>query len=283
MFDMDTRTEETLDLILETFASHFSDASTTFLEQAFERIQDLFEGRYPGYLKSDTAYHDFTHTCRASVAVTRILDGHIKGEKEPVLGSREFELAIAATLLHDSGFIKQSNDPEGTGAKYTLTHVKRSGEFAATFLPEFEVPSDDIRLIQLIIDCTGVAVNVDYLPFNNDQERFLGWVLGTGDILGQMAAPDYPESLHGLYQEFAEAAAYSNAKGSWIEDYSSAEDLMKKTRNFYEGYVQWMLQTQWGGIHDALLQHFGNGTNHYIKCIEANIEAIEKRVHTAKI
>jgi len=283
MVDMDIKTDETSDFIIKTFASHFSDASTTFLEQAFERIQDLFEGRYPGYLKSDTAYHDFTHTCRASVAVTRILDGHIKSGKAPVLGWRDFELVTAATLLHDSGFIKQSNDTEGTGAKYTLTHVKRSGEFAATFLPEFEVTADEIRLIQLIIDCTGVAVNVDYLPFNNDQERFLGWVLGTGDILGQMAAPDYPKSLHGLYQEFAEAAAYTDAKGSWIEDYSSAEDLMKKTRNFYEGYVQWMLQTQWGGIHEALLNHFGNGTNHYIECIEANIEDIERRVHTAKI
>ncbi len=247
MVDMDIKTDKTSEFIIKVFASHFLKASTTFLEQSFERIQDLFEGRYPGYLKSDTAYHDFTHTCRASVAVSRILDGHIKSGKAPVLGSRDFELVIAATLLHDSGFIKQSNDAEGTGAKYTLTHVKRSGEFAATFLSEFGVTADETRLVQLIIDFTGVAVNVDYLPFKNDQERFLGWVLGTGDILGQMAAPDYPESLHGLYEEFAEAAAYSNANGSWIEDYSSTEDLMKKTRNFYEGYVQWMLQTQWGG------------------------------------
>ena len=283
MVDMDIKTDKTSEFIIKVFASHFLKASTTFLEQSFERIQDLFEGRYPGYLKSDTAYHDFTHTCRASVAVSRILDGHIKSGKAPVLGSRDFELVIAATLLHDSGFIKQSNDAEGTGAKYTLTHVKRSGEFAATFLSEFGVTADETRLVQLIIDCTGVAVNVDYLPFKNDQERFLGWVLGTGDILGQMAAPDYPESLHGLYEEFAEAAAYSNANGSWIEDYSSTEDLMKKTRNFYEGYVQWMLQTQWGGVHESLLHHFGNGKNHYIERVEANIAAIEQRVQTARI
>lgn len=282
MVDMDIKTDETPDFIVKTFASHFPDASTTFLEQVFEKIQDLFEGRYPGYQQSDTAYHDFIHTCRASVAVTRILDGHLKSGQEPVVGWREFELVIAATLLHDSGFIKQSDDTPGTGAKYTLTHVKRSEEFAATFLPEFGVTADEIRLVQLVIDCTGIAVNVEYLPFKDDQERFLGWVLGTGDILGQMAAPDYPESLYGLFKEFAEAAAYSNANGSWIEDYSSAEDLMKKTRNFYEGYVQWMLQTQWGGVHEALLHHFGNGKNHYIERVEANIEDIEQRVHAAK-
>jgi hypothetical protein len=283
MVDMDIKTDETPSFIVKTFASHFPDASTTFLDNVFEKIQDLFEGRYPGYQQSDTAYHDFIHTCRAAVAVTRILDGHLKSGKTPAVGWREFELVIAATLLHDSGFIKQSDDGPGTGAKYTLTHVKRSEEFAATFLPEFGVTADEIRLVQLIIDCTGVAVNVEYLPFNDDQERFLGWVLGTGDILGQMAAPDYPESLYGLYQEFSEAAAYSNANGSWIEDYASAEDLMKKTRNFYEGYVQWMLQTQWGGVHEALLHHFGNGKNLYIERVEANIEDIEQRVHAAKI
>ena len=283
MVDMDIKTNKTSNFIVKTFASHFPDASTTFLEKVFEKIQDLFEGRYPGYQQSDTAYHDFTHTCRATVAVTRILDGHIKSGKAPSLGWRDFELIIAATLLHDSGFIKQSDDSTGTGGKYTLTHVKRSEEFAATFLPEFGVTADEIRLIQLVIDCTGVAVNVEYLPFENEQERFLGWVLGTGDILGQMAAPDYPESLHGLYQEFAEAAAYSDAKGSWIEDYSSTEDLMRKTRNFYEGYVQWMLQTQWGGVHEALLHHFSDGKNHYIECVEANIEDIEQKVQTSKI
>ncbi len=283
MVEIDIKTDETSDFIIKTFTSHFSDASTSFLEKVFEKIQDLFEGKYPGYQQSDTAYHDFAHTCRATVAVSRILDGHIKSGKIPDLGWRDFELVIAATLLHDSGFIKLSHDATGTGGKYTLTHVKRSGEFAETFLPEFGVTADEIRLIQLIIDCTGVAVNVEYLPFNNDQDRFLGWVLGTSDILGQMAAPDYPESLYGLFQEFAEAAAYSNASGSWIEDYSSAEDLMRKTRNFYEGYVQWMLQTQWGGVHEALLHHFDDGKNHYIECIVANIEAIEQRVDTAKI
>jgi len=282
MVDMDIKTDKTSDFIIKMFTSHFSDASTTFLAGVFEKIQDLFEGRYPGYQKSDTAYHDFAHTCRAAVTVSRILDGHIKSGKIPVLGRRDFELSIAATLLHDSGFIKKSRDDAGTGGKYTLTHVKRSEEFAATFLPEFDVSAEEIHLIQLMIDCTGVAVNVEYLPFNNDRDRFFGWVLGTGDILGQMAAPDYPESLYGLYQEFAEAAAYSNANGSWIEDYSSAEDLMKKTRNFYEGYVQWMLQTQWGGVHEALSHHFGNGKNPYLESIEVNIEDIEQRVQTAK-
>lgn len=232
MIDVHVESDETLDFVKNTFASHFLGKSTIFLEQAFERIQDLFEGRYPGYQRSDTAYHGFKHTCEATVAVVRILDGHIKSGKLPAVSSRDFELIIAAILLHDTGFIKQVGDSEGTGAKYTLTHVKRSQKVAASFLPEFGLTVDEFTLIQVLINCTGVKVEVDNLPFYNDQERFLGRVLGTGDILGQMAAPDYPERLSKLYKESREAAAYSNPNGSGIEVHHSAEDLMRQTHDF---------------------------------------------------
>ncbi len=283
MFDIDIDRKKTLDFVIKTFTSCFPGKSTTFLVKVFERVQDLFEGRYPGYQHSDTAYHDLTHTGKATVAVVRILDGHIKSGKSPALSWRDFELTLAATLLHDSGFIKQIGDDEGTGGKYTLSHVKRSGKFAAKFLPEFDVTADEIRLIQLAIDCTGVEVNLNKLPFENDRERFLGWVLGTGDMLGQMAAPDYPESLYALYEEFAEAAAYSDTIDSWINDYSSAEDLLSKTRGFYEGYVMRMLDTHWGGVHKALSHHFNSGKNLYLQSIEANLDHIERQVQAGDI
>jgi hypothetical protein len=283
MVNIDVDRRKTFEFVKETFSSCFPDESTTFLLKIFERVQDLFEGRYPGYQHSDTAYHDLTHTGKATVAVARILDGHIKSGHSPVLSCRDFELIVAATLLHDSGFIKQVGDDEGTGGKYTLSHVKRSGKFAAKFLPEFDVTADEIRLIQLAIDCTGVEVKVEDLPFENDKESFLGWVLGTGDMLGQMAAPDYPESLYALYEEFAEAAAYSEITDSWINDYSSAEDLLRQTRRFYEDYVKRMLETHWGGVHKALSHHFSSGENQYFHSIEANLAHIERQVQESDI
>ena len=283
MIDIHVESDDTLNFVKNTFTSHVLGKSTIFLDKVFARVQDLFEGRYRGYQRSDTAYHDFKHTCEATVAVVRILDGHIKSRKFPAVSSRDFELIIAAILLHDSGFIKQVGDSEGTGAKYTLTHVERSQKFAANFLPEFGFTVGELILIQLLIDCTGVKVDVDNLPFYNDQERFLGRVLGTGDILGQMAAPDYPERLSRLYEEFTEAAAYSNTNGSRIEVYHSAEDLMRRTRDFYEGYVKQLLETQLGGVHKALLHHFNDGKNHYFDSIEANLDHIERKVQTAAI
>jgi len=52
MVDIDIKTDETSDFIIKTFTLHFSEASTSFLEKVFEKIQDLFEGRYPGYQQS---------------------------------------------------------------------------------------------------------------------------------------------------------------------------------------------------------------------------------------
>ena len=272
--------QPTLSFTQEVLESHFPDHSNLFLKNVFQAIEDLFSGRYPGYQKSDTAYHDLAHTCEATVAVVRILDGHLKGGTPPALEARDFELAVATTLLHDSGFVKESDDLEGSGAKYTLTHVVRSGDFAEKCLPNLGVTADEIRLVKLAIDCTGVAVDVSALPFSNDRERFLGCVIGTGDILGQMAAPNYPERLPGLYSEFAEAANHS--KDSWIASYASARDLMEKTRVFYEGYVKSMLDGQWEQAHKALHHHFEDGKNHYLESIEANIDRIEAQLHIAE-
>ena len=161
MIDIHVENDKTLDFVKKTFISHFLGKSTIFLDKVFERVQDLFEGRYPGYQCSDTAYHGFTHTCEATVAVVRILNGHIRSGKPPAVSSLDFQLIIVATLLHDSGFIKQIGDNEGTGAKYILTHVERSQKFAANFLPGFGLTVDEIILIQLFIRCTGVKVDVD--------------------------------------------------------------------------------------------------------------------------
>ena len=47
--------------------------------------------------------------------------------------------------------------------------------------------------------------------------RIVGFALGTADLLGQMAAPDYVDKLPVLYDEFVEAARAAEAAdlGLW--------------------------------------------------------------------
>lgn len=259
--------QETLQFICNLFQERFPGKSSEFLTVVFNKVCELFAGRYPGYQACDTKFHDLAHTCQAAIATLRILDGQIEGGRLPTISARDFELALAAILLHDTGYIKQAGDNEGTGAKYTLTHVERSAEFAAKFLPSFGVAADEVRWVQVAIQCTGVQVDTSQLEFRDERERFLGYALGAGDMLGQMAATNYPELLPALYLEFAEAG---------MTDYDSAADLMRKTRGFYVGHVRELLDKEWGQVHRVLPDHFGNSRNLYLEAIERNLDRIDQ-------
>jgi hypothetical protein len=257
-------------------ADHFPTHDSAYLQEVLKGVQDLFAGRYPGYQASDTAYHDFDHTCQATEAVARILDGHIGSWAEPKCTARDFELAVSAALLHDSGYIKRIGDNDGTGAKYTLTHVERSADFAASFLPDYGADVEEVRLVMVAIRCTGINVERTMWSFLNEREWLLGCALGAGDILGQMSAPDYPERLPALYREYQEAVAYSKPKDGPLTSFTSAEDMMRRTRDFFKNYALRMLYSVWGGVHDSLVFHFPSRRNEYIPRIEVNLDRIDE-------
>ena len=235
----------------------------------------FFEGRFPGYQACDSVYHDFAHTNVACVAVTRILDGHLKSGEEPHITARDFELTIAAILLHDTGYIKKTGDHEGTGAKYTLVHPNRSVEFAHVLLAQLGVAPDEICKVQAAIRYAGLEDAHDDPAFSA-HDRFIGCVVGSGDILGQMADPAYPERLPGLYDEFHEAKLFAGLDSTGIGSYQSATDLMRRTREFYETYVQRMLTTRWGRVHEVLRYHFADGRNQYLDAIALNLDKIDR-------
>jgi predicted metal-dependent HD superfamily phosphohydrolase len=263
----------TLQFVRDVFRADFPGQSTDFLVALFERVQALFAGHYPGYQACDTKFHDLAHTCQATAATVRILDGQIKSGRPPKVTARGFELAVAAILLHDAGYIKQAGDNEGTGAKYTLVHVERSADFAAKFLPPLGVTPDELRLVRMAIQCTGVQVDTSRLDFRGDEERLLGYALGTGDMLGQMAAANYPEQLPALYREFVEAG---------MTAYASATDLMRQTRGFYTAHVRELLEDEWGNVYRVLPDHFGDGRNLYLEAIERNLDRIDRLVDQAE-
>ena len=257
-------------------AAYFPEHDTTYMVEILNAVQALFAGRYPGYQRCDTEYHDFGHTLQATEAVVRILGGHICSGAKPDCSGRDLDLGVTASLLHDSGYLKRVGDNTGTGAKYTVTHVERSADFAAAFLPAFGVTLDEINLVQVAIRCTGINVERTMWSFLNEREWLLGCAMGAGDILGQMAAPDYPERLPALYREYREAVEYSHLTQGMLVGFTSVEDLMGKTRGFYQDYVQRMLGTVWGSVHESLIYHFDGANLNYFSRIEENLKRIDQ-------
>jgi hypothetical protein len=129
-----------------------------------------------------------------------------------------------------------------------------------------------------MIRCTGVNATLSVIPFQSELEKVAGWALGTADLLGQMAAEDYVDKLPILYAEFAEAARYSKDRTNFVGMFSSAEDLMQKTPDFWEKFVRLKLDRDFGGLHEFLNVPYPSGPNSYLERIEANLARLRQRV-----
>jgi hypothetical protein len=260
------------------YLAMFPQAGKMFIPQIFGWAIDCFTGQYDDYQPIDAQYHDFEHTLQGALCMARLTRGRHEAKAQPAIAQRSFELGMLAILLHDTGYLKKKWDLEGTGAKYTVVHVRRSAEFAAELLGKKGFLPSETQAVQNMIFCTGINAALDKIPFQSEEEKIVGFALGTADLLGQMAADDYVEKLPVLYAEFEEAARFDATKGSGLGMFSSAADLMQKTPGFWEKYVCAKLQSDFGGLYLFLNQPYPGGPNYYVDHIEANIARLRRQL-----
>ena len=265
------------------FNELFPGSDDRFIARAFEWIVDCFEGNCPGYQAIDARYHDLEHTMQGTLCLARLLRGRHLANATPWMTEKMFELALLAILMHDTGYLKRTEDREGTGAKYTLTHVRRSAEFAQDFLSRRGYTASDIATVQNMIRCTGVNADLGAIPFTSELEKALGFALGTADLLGQMAADDYIDELPVLYQEFAEAAKYSDGAASKAIAFKSAEELMRNTPVFWERYVWPKIRDDFGQLFQYLADPYPDGPNFYLDRIHENLARLRRRFAPAAV
>ena len=266
-------------LARQTFQRLFPGAVSTLLEPAFHGIELLFTGKHPDYQAIDLRYHDFEHTLQAVVCITVLLEcAQRSGEVEP-LSPRQFELAIAAALLHDAGYLKSRSDADGTGAKYTLTHVLRSCAFAASYLPTLGVNEHEIASVLSAINCTGPNNEIGRLQFDHPIDCFIGCALATADLLGQMSAPDYPQKLEVLFGEFHESDNFV-AMPRDRRRFKSPQDLVLKTPYFWTKVIRPRLDSEFRKVYRFLAVPYPDGPNAYLDAVERNIAIV--REHTEK-
>ena len=258
----------------------FPQADAAFVPRAFHWASQCFAGHYADYQPIDAGYHDFEHTLQGTLCLARLLEGRHAAKAAPPIPEKLFDLSLLAILLHDTGYLKQKGDREGTGAKYTLVHVERSIVFAEEFLSRHGYAPAEILTVQNMIRCTGVNADLRSIPFQSELEKTLGFALATADLLGQMAADDYLEKLPVLYQEFAEAARFDTKDAAQLEEFASAEDLMRKTPAFWEGYVLPRINGEFGRLHRFLNDPYPAGPNPYVQRIEQTMSKLRQRFGT---
>ncbi len=205
----------------------FDDAAWAPVAHAFATVRLLFSGLFPGYRACNTNYHDFQHTMDAFLASARLMDG--AALSGVTMGMDASVNLLLAALLHDCGYIQEIDDVSGTGAKYTQAHVGRSIKFVQRHGASLGLDEGRIASICRVIECTDMKLGADEHEFASDEEKTAGYILGTADILGQMADRAYLEKLLFLYYEFREAG---------FPGYETEFDILRKTLDFYDGTVK---------------------------------------------
>jgi len=276
---VDTKDTAVVELEVQSrYLVMFPRADRYFVPRAFGWTIESFTGNYRDYQAIDARYHDLEHTLQGTLCMVRLLHGRHQACAQPVTTQRMFELGILAILLHDTGYLKKRDDPEGTGAKYTVIHVARSADFAAQLLGEKGFQPDEIKSVQNMIRCTGVNADLSAIPLQSELEKIVGFALGTADLLGQMAAEDYVAKLPILYSEFTEAARYSGGKAGTVGMFSSAEDMLQKTPGFWDNYVRQKIDRDFGGLHRFLNVPYPDGPNFYLERIESSMTRLRRQM-----
>jgi len=230
--------------IIELLAKNYGPDVNELVPRIFDRTLQLFNGHMPGYQACNTDYHNLAHTIDVFVATIRLIDGHRLAGL--ALSAQEATDLGVAALLHDVGYIQDSNDREGSGGKYTKTHVRRGVEFLERHHADWNIPAERVPTISRLILGTDLALAWDSLGFVDAAEQTRAAILATADLLGQMADRAYLEKLLFLYYEFREAG---------FDNYKSAFDILKSTQSSY-GVIQKRLDTILEKAYEKAIVHF---------------------------
>ena len=238
----------------EIFVDTFPGASFDKLWLAFYDFERLFTGRYPGYVGCDTTYHDMQHTLDMTLALARLVAGYERSvEPTDRLGARRALMAIVTALFHDAGYIRhEERDVDfKNGAEFTMYHVSRSADFLRRYMPELGM-AKDVGVASMIVHFTGYELDLDKIELDDPRDIICGHLLGTADLMAQMADRCYLEKCRDrLYNEFVVGGvAVENAKpGEYMVRYKSGEDLLAKTPAFYQQVMRDRLNKKFNHVY----------------------------------
>jgi len=214
------------------------------IRKVFVDIEKLYNGKYPGYRRCNTRYHDLNHTMHCFVVMAKIMHG--ASINEIIFRKKYVTLGLISALMHDTGYVQSREDRTGTGGKYTLSHIERSIEFLEKYFKANSYSLNDFTFCRDCLRCTGLTINIKEIQFESYEHEIIGKILGTADLIGQMADKKYLEKLTFLYEEFREGG---------VSVFNSGLDLIKATPDFWE-FTKQRFVTEFGNVESYLRDHF---------------------------
>ncbi len=236
--------QEVLGEVNDILSSMFPIFDFELLQKTFSDVVRLFQGGYAGYQECNTRYHDLSHTMDCFLATARLAHGAFLNGIN--FKEQEVALTLISALMHDTGYIQSREDRTGTGAKYTLVHIERSMEFIEKYFFDNGHELEHLPICRNFLKSTDLDIKTQEIPFASREHKILGQIVGTADLLGQMANKHYLERLPILYAEFKEGG---------VSGFADELDLLRKTPSFWE-MCKRRLALELGQVDRYLRDHF---------------------------
>ncbi len=256
--------------ILDARYPGFDFSPVDTLVRGFSR---LYRGDFPGYRACDTAYHNTQHVLDVTLAMARLVDGHDRAcAPQDVLGPEMALCGIAASLFHDAGYIRRCDDDScSNGAAYTRVHVSRGVGFMSEYFPTVGLASL-LPICTRIVHFTGYEMEPGSIGVESAAEYTLGSLLGSADLIAQMADTEYLDKCCGdLYDEFVLAgiAGVDEPEEYAGMIYKSPQHLLESTPDFIQSVIEERLEGCFKGVHQYVAEFF-DGYNPYMDAIDGN-------------
>ncbi|MGE5824869.1 MAG: HD domain-containing protein [Bacteroidota bacterium] len=262
------------DEIMRLFRGLYEDAPGRLLQRAFQDVERLYQGEDAEYYACDTSYHDIQHVLDVTLAMGRLMDGYQRSRRNgtPALPPELFVLGVLSALFHDFGYLRRRSDRRHRyGAEYTLTHVARG----ATYLRRYMRRQGTGRLAEIaakLLHYTGYERRAESIRIGDTLLRRVGHMLGTADIIAQMADRCYLEKCRDrLYPEFVIGGVGQRSLISAQTHVlvASGEELVRQTPSFYHTALK-RLDVQLARAYEYASFHFG-GQNLYLEEMQKNV------------
>ena len=246
------------------------------LRQLHHDTARLFAGTYPEFRASNTLYHNLTHTYSVALATARLLHGLTCNHSQDI-SIQVIKQALYSAYFHDTGLLMTTSDQALSGAFYTQNHEERSIAVMKQYFENNNFSQAFIQECASVIKCTDLTLAPEDMTFPSPASKLAGYVLGSADILAQMADRCYLERLPFLFQEHQDGG---------LKAHESAMELMQDTTSFYHNIIATRLEKTFTNTAQAMQAHFHTrwqiNDNLYYTNIGNNLGYLSKILQTCE-
>ncbi len=232
-------------------------------------VNALFSGSSAEFQKNILPYHNLRHSQMVVLAAMRLFHG-LHGNLVPISPETLFKGLLAA-YFHDTGMLLAKDASAPAATNYMADHEARSVRFLKKYVIKKGLGEDISRDCATIIEYTNLDSKPATFTSQSKEIDIAGQVVGSADILAQMADRYYLECLPLLFAE---------QKTGGINHHHSALELIEHTAEFYHDVILKRLTVTFADTAEAMRTHFRNrykiDRDLYLENIDKNITYLKK-------